>query len=304
MSTVNPVLSGALEVVDNCKHCKKSVKTPWVCTSCPSAFHPSCARQAKVVKQGENSKEFVSCCQTADNKVKVGEMDEKRIKSIFADLFKEFFAPFKKAVEREFGELKKSVQYISDCFDEQKVVIEKLATDTKQLGEENKLLKLQITELERRMDDVEQREKDTNIIISGIPRQQGNDTKHTVLQIARAMDLRLDNNSICEAYRLGKQDKAPLLVKLQNKEQKSMFFRKIKEMKGLRPETCGMQGQNNIYINEDLTQKNQKLFKKAMHFKHLHQFHSIFTRNGRIFLKKTPTGDPIKIARVEDLRNE
>lgn len=206
-------------------------------------------------------------------------------------------------MERDFAELKRSVQYISDSFDEQKVIIEKLVLETKQLNEENKHIKGKVRELETKINDIEQREREKNLIINGIPKQENSNATEIVFQIAGSMNIHLERDSVCEAYRLGKREDAPLLVKLRTQEEKLLFLKKIKESKGLKTETCGFKGENGkIYINDDLTMQNQKLFKMAMEYKRLQKFYSVFTRHGRIFLKKSQAGDPIRIHTEEDLK--
>ena len=45
----------------------------------------------------------------------------------------------------------------------------------------------------------------------------------------------------------------------------------------------------NVYINEDLTRFNSKLAYEACTLKRQNQIHDTFTRDGRTFIKKTPT---------------
>lgn len=205
-------------------------------------------------------------------------------------------------MDREFAELKKSVQYISDSFDTQKLAIEELVAETKLLRAENDSIKRRVKELESKLNEAEQREREKNFIISGIPKQETNDMPKLVHQIARSIKVKLEEDSIQGVYRLGKRNDAPLLVKLKAKAEKSQFFQKIKELKGLKTDMCGIQGNNSkIYFNDDLTPQNQKLFKKAMESKHVNKYHSVYTRNGRVFLRKSQNEEPVRIFSEEDL---
>lgn len=285
-----------------CKHCKKSVKFSWDCLYCASSFHPSCAKQRGVVKQDQNSRDIVNCCQQPNNTKKTGEMDEKKMKAVFSELFKEYFNSFKKSVEKEFAELRKSVQYISDVFDEQKVAIDKLVSDVKKVTEEKESMKVRVMELESRLNDIEQREKEKNIIINGVPKLDKPNMVEIVGQIASSMNIQLLPDSVIEAYRLGKREDAPILAKFKRQEDKLCLFRRISEVKGLKAATCGFGGTNRIYLNDDLTLQNQKLLKKTAEFKNTHKFHSVYTRSGKIFLKKTKTDAPIRICGESDLK--
>ncbi|XP_050500991.1 uncharacterized protein LOC126892822 [Diabrotica virgifera virgifera] len=229
-------------------------------------------------------------------------MDEKKIKAIFGDLLKEHLSSFKKEINKELGELKKSVQYISDSFDEQKKAIEKLFSETKQLTEDKAAMTLKIQELENRINEIEQQKIEKNIIIGGIPKQENKSLTEVVQHVARSMQIEIKADSICETYRLGKHENAPVLVKLSSHKTKIEFFQKVKQMKGIDTHVCGLNGNSKIYINEDLTPHIQKLFKKAMEIKKQKNFYSVFTRNGKILLKKTRTEAPVKILCEQDLK--
>ncbi|KAG5884822.1 hypothetical protein JTB14_012030 [Gonioctena quinquepunctata] len=75
-------------------------------------------------------------------------MDDRKIKSIFKELITEFLNPFKKNIEKEFSELKKSTQHISNSVDEQKTNLDKVVCELQQLRVEN-ALETQSTENER-----------------------------------------------------------------------------------------------------------------------------------------------------------
>ncbi|KAG5884084.1 hypothetical protein JTB14_027767 [Gonioctena quinquepunctata] len=120
-----------------CKHCRKSVKFSIECEFCETDYHPSCARQAKVVCQRDNKES------ESDPKI-----DERKIKSIFKKLITEFLNPFQKNIEKEFSELKKSTQHISNSVAEQKTNLDKAVCELQQLRVENGKLNKKIEEIE------------------------------------------------------------------------------------------------------------------------------------------------------------
>ncbi|KAG5885297.1 hypothetical protein JTB14_002854 [Gonioctena quinquepunctata] len=75
-------------------------------------------------------------------------MIERKIKSIFKELLTEFLNPFKKNIEKEFSELKKSTQHISNSVDEQKTNLDKVVCELHQLRVENGKLNKRIEEIE------------------------------------------------------------------------------------------------------------------------------------------------------------
>ncbi|KAG5893708.1 hypothetical protein JTB14_017815 [Gonioctena quinquepunctata] len=83
---------------------------------------------AKVVCQRD--KEYVNCGHTdsqstSDTRAESDKkMDERKIKANFKGLLTKFLNPFKKNIEKEFSELKKSTQHISNLVDEQRTNLE------------------------------------------------------------------------------------------------------------------------------------------------------------------------------------
>lgn len=288
-----------------CKHCKKGVVESIHCKSCNSAYHPSCAKQAKVIKRLENKKEIVYCCNSIDTEREQNrliDMDEKRLRSIMKELLEEQLEPLKKGMKQEIAEIKKTVQYISDSFDEQRIQIKNLTAEVKKAREENHLLKQRIDTLEIKMNTQEEKERENNVIISGVPKQEETNTTQTVLRIVNSLNLDISPNCIIESYRLGKNENAPILMRLSEKHTKMKIIKKSRELRGLNASSCNLQGNNKIYFNEDLTLQSQTLFKKAREYKRNNNFHSVYSFNGKIYLKKHNTDEPVRVRTENDLK--
>ncbi|CAH0551330.1 unnamed protein product [Brassicogethes aeneus] len=165
-------------VVENkkiCKHCKKKVVLWLDCVNCGTSFYRSCEIQAKVTDKTEK----VICCKQEKSEVitekeATMELDEKRLKMILESHLNKYFTPIKKSIDTEIMEFKKSVQYISDAFEEQKAATEEAIDEIKRLNEENVLLKSKINVLE--VSTQEQKEKQNNLIVAGIPKQKEENT--------------------------------------------------------------------------------------------------------------------------------
>ena len=83
-------------------------------------------------------------------------------------------------------------------------------------------------------------------------------------KVFSAMNLETLQQNIAEVYRINKDVNAPLMVKFNNYEAKKQVQERIRSIKGIRVNECGLKGNNkNIYFNEDLTQYNQLLFKRT-----------------------------------------
>lgn len=280
-----------------CKFCKKKVVSSLDCGVCGTSFHPSCGVQAGVA----DSDNQVTCCKGRDKSEVRSIMDEKQMKSLLEKTFNHHFAPFKNTMEKEISEIKKSMQFLSDIYEEQKTQIRATFDEIKQLKEENCTLKEKVDSMEERLNQIEQREKEKNIVISGIPKQEEL-LSETIGKVFKALKVPINEGDAQEIFRLNKNEDAPILLKLKNTTIKHELISGMRQMKGLKLNECGLSGgAKNIYFNEDLTRQNQILFKKVRDIKKEKDYHKAYVLNGKVFLKKNENDRPVRIKNEIDI---
>lgn len=268
-----------------CKCCNKKVVNAVCCVNCRSAFHPSCAQQAKFVS-GEDK---VICCKQPAKSEVGDKFDPKTMENLIENLLKKHLSTLKMELQSiyhtELTELKQSVQYMSDVFEDMKMKNTNTLRELQTVKSENEMLKKRIDDMETLVNKREQTERKNNIIISGIGRQPGND-KDIVRKMGDALKVKVDDDMIDCCYRIKNNDNAPLLVKFRHTQIKQDLLRKIREMKGLKTDECGMEGPTkNIYINEDLTPYNQRIFKEARELVKQRKIKKTFCVRGVIYIQ-------------------
>nr|CAI5834633.1 unnamed protein product [Callosobruchus analis] len=207
-------------------------------------------------------------------------MDEKMLRTIIQEYFKQH----ENRMITKFGEIERSVQFMSDSFEEQKTKFEAIMEETKTLRVENNKLKERIRSLETRFDDLEVEKRANNILIDGVPKQAEQNIASTVNKILGAIKLQA---TVTECFRLGKNENGPILVKFDNKESKKEVLRKIKDLKGITVKKCKLEGADRkIYFNEDLPVNKRALFKKVRDVKKQNNYKAAYCKNGVIYLKK------------------
>lgn len=300
-----------------CKYCKKKVVEALQCVRCSAHYHPSCAGR---VESASSSGKFVCCQSTEKSEVnkqthsklsektesEAPEMDENRLKSIIKQSFQQFLSPVESRIDQKFKNLEKSVQFMSDSFEDQKRKFENALSELQELKKENRGLKERIQVLETKFDELEVKERANNIIIDGVPLQSVDETGKIFTKILGAMNLQSKNYQCVESFRLGKRDNGPIMVKLGQVQMKKEILKRIKECKGLKLKQCGLECENNgndkkIFLNEDLPFGKRMLFKKVREYKRENNFKAAFCTNGTIYLKKTDHDPPIKIRMESDL---
>lgn len=294
-----------------CKHCKKKVVEALDCIICACSFHPSCAAQANVLEKSGK----VNCCDIAISEVKSSQktrknsenseiplgMDEKKLKQIIDQSLKQMFQPIEAKMDKKFQDLEKSVQFMSNCFEEQKAEYHRALQEIKVLKKENISLKERILVLESKMDSIESKERANNMIIVGVPKQTIQE-KQIVLKILNSINVQVPEDEILEGTRLKKREEGPILVKFRNSHIKPEIFRRIKQLKGTTVRRCGLEGQDQkIYLNDDLTFKKRELFRLVRETKQKNGYKAAFISNGNIYIKKNEQDAPIKVLSEEDL---
>lgn len=187
-----------------------------------------------------------------------------------------------------------------NCFEEQKKELKKTNHEMKQLKNENIDIKARLNALEDKLNAQEQKEKQNNIIVSGVPLQPDENIQRVVGNIFNTIKVPLADNM--EMFRINKQEYAPILIKLHSHEEKIKLLKARKEVRGLRVQLCNLTGRNNnIFFNEDLTAMNQALYKKCRDYKKENKMYAVYTRSGRIFLIKKEGESPIRIRSETDL---
>lgn len=229
-------------------------------------------------------------------------MEEAALRDIITNVLTGILDPFRDHVDREFSDLKKSAQFISDCFEEQKRELERVNSDLKQVKNENRDLKTRLNTLEEKINTQDQKGKQNNIIVSGVPLQPSENIQKVVGNIFNT--IKFSPVGTVEMYRINKQEGAPILIKLDSHEEKVKLIKARKMVKGLRVQLCNLAGRNNvIFFNEDLTAMNQALYKRCRDYKKESRIHTVYTRNGKIFIVKQEGESPIRIRNDIDLSN-
>ncbi|CAH0564484.1 unnamed protein product [Brassicogethes aeneus] len=164
------------------------------------------------------------------------------------------------------------------------------------LEKDNEQLKKKVYHLEDRLNTIEQKSKENNLIISGIVKQEIQTTE-IVTKIMETMEINVEMGDI-KCNRINKKEDSPILVQFPNKTYKMEVFKKRKELKTIRSDQCGLKGEKQIYFNDDLILYYQNLFKKAREFKKDNRLKAVYCLSGRIHII-VKEGDTPKIIRKE-----
>lgn len=224
-------------------------------------------------------------------------------------------------------DLSKKVEAVEQSIDFMNTKFQSILTEFAALKKENQSLKLEnnvlksqiqvitskVKEQELLIDDLEQYIRRDCVEIKGIPSFRNEDTSEIVQEVAELLDVDLDKDDISISHRLPSYDSQQsssnnglpppptIIVKFVRREAKESFYKarfKLKNKSTQDLNKYSSETKNPIYLSESLTQMRRKLFKSCLKIKKELKLNSVYTLNGRIYMRKD------KDSRSEVILNE
>ncbi len=200
------------------------------------------------------------------------------------------------SMKEELVKVIESQQFLDAKYEKQKEQITKLenkiasmSTDIcdkeitiKQLSERIKKEEAASKQNESAINALEQYGRRQMINISGVPRQNNEDTDDIVFDLLvnkLGLDLYLDDVEI--THRTSSKPTAPIIVKFNSRRIRDEVWNSRYKLKHVKASDLGFNSNNPIYFNESLTERNRIIFKSAWDtLKKPGHFDRVITENG------------------------
>lgn len=222
---------------------------------------------------------------------------------------------------RENQELKQEILELKSALNANQRETEKLKTkltkaekpnDTlrNELNHTRMKLKDQIEEtnnLDEKYDDLEQYSRKNSLEILGVPEGAYTSTDEVVIRIGDAINVNIKPEDIEISHKLKRKTTKPVIVKFVSHKVKSLLYKARTKLKNVKTSDVfpsyafASREDQRIFINENLTNYRRELFWKANKMKKDNMITSTWTMDGKIFVKTSPSGAPVRIYRIEDL---
>ncbi len=157
-----------------------------------------------------------------------------------------------------------------------------------------------IEELKLKLDQVEQYQYDRNVrIIVGLPEVDGESDAENIQKMARTkLEMSVEKSDIVESYRLGKinnrKKTRDLIVKFKKKSTRDQFYNNRKKL-------TPNDEQQNVYINDQLTEHRASIFYEARNMVKAKKLHSAWTQRGNILIRNEDSDKPKQISSFKQL---
>ena len=168
----------------------------------------------------------------------------------------------------------------------------------------------EIAELYDLQDALEQYTRKNSLEIHGVPESAYTSTEEVVFKLAEALNVDINPNDVEISHKLHRKGIKPIIVKFQSHKVKSRMYRERAKLKHVRvadlypSSTAATRVESErIYLNENLTSYRRDILKQANQKRKDGLLTSAWSMDGKIFVKTSPEGRPIRIYDKTDLEN-
>lgn len=310
-----------------CKKCEREVlltRDGCKCTDCQTVYHIACVADSFKKRGSRTSWKCDDCafdCSSTGSKSSVSaDRDQGQAAVLEAiatlraeinqrwdgndiklDQMREDINGIKSEINLVKSELQ-SVEAKVNCTEQS---MEGLLSNYKRLGEDLVAVKSELL-------DLQQHSRKNNIIISGLPGSlRGSDVIEVIKKIASILDVPFYRSDINAAHWLPSrqgEDKSkqlniqPLIVSFVSRIVKNDWIDARWRRRSLK--ACELDSgfpSNEIYINEQLTPHFRTMFNAARALLKEQKLSSVWTRDGRVLVKKTANSRPFRVTSLQDL---
>lgn len=215
-------------------------------------------------------------------------------------------------LEKLMNKLEKLSTDINKKFDENSGVLNKILEKQEKLANENKLLReenirksKEIASLTTRVNFLEQRNLDTTLSISGIPKRENENLVGVVKSIGEKIGVAISSYNIVKLYRRkNKRSGAPgdIILYCNTQMVKEKLIEDVKK-KNLLLADIGFKGdKRRFYINQELTLEKKELLYKALSLKEENNWKYVWQSKGQILIRRVDGGEVVRVETCDHLK--
>lgn len=209
----------------------------------------------------------------------------------------------------QLDELVKSHKFDSELIKDVDSRLKKVevAANPEKVESDINLLRSSVSKMQIELNEYQQRERQLNLEIFGIPESRNEDLIDITIRLANYAGVDLKHDNIIHATRIQPLVKVPdrpksVVIKLRNRIDKDNILAGLRK-KQLSTLDIQMPGESKrIFVNEHLTVSNKKIYKACRVAAAEKGFKYCWVKNCRIFLRKSDTSPIIHIKDESDMK--
>ena len=160
--------------------------------------------------------------------------------------------------------------------------------------------------IESSHDALEQYSKRNNLVVSGIPDSaQDSELESTVTSIVSDTDVNVESREVEECHRIGKSNNGSkkTIIRFVNRKYCKKALLNRKQLERINLKKHHLVSGTRIFINENLTVKNEHLAFNCRQLKKGNYIFSTFTKNGTVYVKQNENSRPVAILNMNVLHD-
>nr|XP_050024997.1 uncharacterized protein LOC126519679 [Dermacentor andersoni] len=182
-------------------------------------------------------------------------------------------------------------------------------TERESLRKENDRLKAKcsenesiIVELQKRVAQGEQYSRRSNVEIKGLVEKKNENIIDLVGQIGGVVGepISADDIEVCHRVPTREQGKTNVIVQFKSKQKRDHVVEKARKSR-IRNRDVGISSEAQIFVNEHFCPTLKRLLAQAIARKRESQWQFVWTKNGKIFARKTQSSQVVSIETDSDL---
>lgn len=202
------------------------------------------------------------------------------------------------SMEKDIEDLKSAVQFTSQSN----------TSRTDSLKEELCATQSHLHNLQKEIDDRQQRDRLLNIEIVGLPERKNEDLRGLLLDISQHINTTITSQDIDHIHRVQPRQKQVgrprvIVCKLKSNIIKGNILAAFRKARGVNTEDIGIEGPPiKLYIREHLTSKNKALYKDARIACERKGYKYCWIKNCKILVRRNDTSPFLEVRTSEDLK--
>lgn len=214
-----------------------------------------------------------------------------------------------KELRKEFKDMKQSIDFFSTQFDAMATRCSAIEKENASLKKENTALITkcrelghQVAGLEERVTTQEQYSRNKNVEIKGVPFVKNENLSAVLGKLGSLVGESVCDSDVDVCHRVSRQDGGcpNVVVQFRSRTKRDGFIEKARK-KRISATDLGHSDDTSIFINEHLCPTLKKLLGQAVARKKERQWKYVWTREGKVFARKSDNSRVLRISVVQDL---
>lgn len=196
-------------------------------------------------------------------------------------------------IRREIFELRTSLPPINARMDDIESQLDDVEdrTTTNVADSAVKVLEQTVANLQSELHQRDQERLNNDVLISNVREKAGENVTYVVTVIGCKLGVAMDERDIVSAERLGMRREGgrprPIAVRLVRRATRGELLRAARVLRSATMAICGLTSEEHpFYVYERLTRRNQELFQRARELCRRASWRFVWTRDGRIFVRR------------------